>query len=295
MKSIIKNNIPFSFLKQRRDGTNIFINSNLQFILKTGKQKNLKREYDLLIYWQNMGFRVPTIEHEIEYNLDNCWFIEKLLGNETINTFFEKEIKNEGEISQATFEPFFKLCFEFSNMQFKHQIEKKYSRINQFLEDVYWWQILEEFPQLNTVKFKSLTKRLIDFLDQSTWTPIHGDFNAHNMFFEGIIDLEFSNDGPFGYDLVSAYISPIWFPSDGGYEFNRTYSFNKEQKEVFTDTLKEIHLKQNLDITFDNWLYLIVTLRSAWFLAKINHLPKLQNWRLKKFENILINKNLLDL
>ena len=144
-----------------------------------------------------------------------------------------------------------------------------------------------ELPQYEKViakRFQEITKRLSVF----PFVISHGDLNANNLYPEGVIDLEDSFRGPFGYDLMSALVHIGYFPDSAEYEYFARYRFTPDQANRYramADTLSQkagFPPLSRFDADFD-------FCRGAWSLVRMHKWPKLQEFRY----NLFIKKFLL--
>ena len=101
----------------------------------------------------------------------------------------------------------------------------------------------------------------------------HGDFNAFNILPHGVVDFEHPFEGPLGFDLVTIFTTPDWFPSSGDYEFSNTYRYTAEQKERIWNILPELK-RYEVPLSL---------LRAVWLCVRMYEWPKIQAWRYNKF------------
>lgn len=134
----------------------------------------------------------------------------------------------------------------------------------------------------------SAFEKVKERLSSSPTILTHGDFNAYNLFEEGIIDFGNSFEASAGYDLVSNIYHTYLFPKGGDFESTRRYEFSTKQINDYFSLVDDIYLQNNFPKLSDFIGEFIFT-RTIWSAVRMQRYPKVQEWRYKKFEKILEN------
>jgi hypothetical protein len=180
------------------------------------------------------------------------------------------EYRVQGSISPEHFEPFFAVVKKYLETQ------KKYITPVQNWESVYLGMffeiLLKELPEDRGLILACWEKIKTELKD-IPFTLCHGDFNAFNILPDGVVDFEHPFEGPLGFDLVTIFTTPDWFPKSGGYEFSNTYGYTEEQKERIWNILPELK-RYEVPLSL---------LRAVWLCVRMYEWPKIQAWRYNKF------------
>ncbi len=271
-------NQPFTFIKDRRNGTKIFGADDRSCFLRIGPANEIDTELRFHKHLVEQDYPVPTIIEEGNWTNGEKYYLETSAGDEKYGITFRDEAIGNGTVSDETFENFAAVIQQYLNAQQKSEI------VEQDWESVFLGThidfLLEELPDQKEQVMAVFEKVKAD-LAEVPFVLCHGDFNAYNILPGGVIDFETTFNGPKGYDLVSAAASIEWFPTEGDSEILAKYSFTPKQKQQL------LNLQPESIAHYDAFFLL----RSIWSVVRMNRFPKLQAWRYAKF-NELITKYL---
>lgn len=267
-------NQPFTFIKDRRNGTKIFGADDGKAFLRFGPANEIETELKFHKHLIEQGYPVPQILEEGEWNDGGKYYLETSAGDEKYGIIFREEVAADGTISDAIFDDFSTVIRRYIDAQQKSEV------VDQDWESVFigshFDRILEELPDQEN-RIMAVWEKVRNDLATVPFVLCHGDFNAFNILPGGVIDFETTFNGPKGYDVVSAAASIEWFPTEGDFEFLGKYSFTSEQKEHLLNLQAES--AQHFDALF--------ILRSVWAVVGMQKFPKIQAWRYTKFDELM--------
>lgn len=224
-------------------------------------------------------YPVAPILHESEL-AGRAYFIEKSLGDASFRTIFEEDMRGNG-ITAPHFRLFLMVLKKLAAAQVKNA-DGAWDP-EEFAGGINLPVLLRELPAHNG-EIKERYLQAIERLSKLPKTLLHGDCNAANMYDGGIIDLEDSFYGPFGFDLVSALISVEWSPERKDYEFHARYRFSAEQKKEFLKMLDTVGVKAGVK-KMSGYVDDLAFCRAVWLCVGMSAWPKIQQWRYEKFIN----------
>lgn len=242
--------------------------------LRIGEPKRVLADLTLHKKMEAAGF--PVAKVFAEGSLDGqAYFIETSLGEKHFGDLFADDIEKTGLISEATFENFLSFVEQFANAQLATKsIEKNF---DEFARGICLGELCQDLPQYTSklrARFEQAQKRLAAL----PFVVTHGDFNAHNIYPAGVIDLEDSFYGAYGYDLISGIAHIDNFPDSQEYEYFAKYRFTTEQKQRYMARLDMISEQAGLPALSDFETDFDFC-RAVWSATKISHVPKLQKFR----------------
>lgn len=265
---------PFSFIKDRRNGTKIYSANDGKSFLRFGPANEIDTELRFHEHLIEQGYPVPIIIEEGPWENEGRYYLETSAGKEKFGILFRNAAAELGTISNEMFGDFL------SVIQGYLEAQRKSETVEQDWESVFlathFDLLLEELPEQRE-RIMAVWEKVKTDLATIPFVLCHGDFNAYNILPGGVIDFETAFNGPRGYDLVSAAASIEWFPTEGDFEILAKYSFTPEQKQQLID------LHPDASKYFDA----LFMLRSAWSVVRMHHVPKLQAWRYTKFQKLI--------
>lgn len=272
--TLVFKNQPFTFIKDRRNGTKIFGTDDTSCFLRFGPAEEIAKELRFHKYLIEQGYPVPQILEEGDWTDGGKYYLETSAGDEKYGIIFREEVAKRGAISDETFDDFSAVIRRYIDAQQKSEI------IDQDWESVFigshFDRIIEELPDQEN-RIMTVWEKVKTDLATVPLVLCHGDFNAFNILPGGVIDFETTFNGPKGYDVVSAAASIEWFPTEGDFEMIGGYSFTPEQKKHLLELQPES--MKHFDALF--------ILRSVWAVVGMHKFPKIQAWRYAKFDEMM--------
>jgi len=265
---------PFTFIKDRRNGTKIFGADDGESFLRFGPAEEIAKELRFHKHLIEQGYPVPQILEEGEWTDGKKYYLETSAGDEKYGMIFREEVAEHRAISDKTFGAFSAIIQRYINAQ------QKSETVDQDWESVFigshFDRIIGELPDQED-RIMAVWEKVKTDLATVPFVLCHGDFNAFNILPGGVIDFETTFNGPKGYDVVSAAASIEWFPTEGDFEMIGGYSFMPEQKKRLLELQSES--SQHFDALF--------VLRSVWAVVGMHRAPKIQAWRYAKFDELM--------
>jgi hypothetical protein len=273
-------NKQFHFIKRRQYDKTYEIYHHNNEILRIGPADIIQRELDIQTKLLSYEFPIPVIYETGQFDDDREYILEEKLGDEHFGEVFKTETVEFGEISEVTFIKYKLLLESFINAQTRTAIKFTNEQFNQFLGISHLNSIGKELVDLNNKIDKAISK-IRSKVEQQDFVLSHGDFNPHNIYENGIIDLESFTFAPLGYDLGSALDHIYFFPDKEGYEMTARYEFNKNQyRELENINEKYIPNYSNISSIFK-------IARCAFATVEMHHTPKVQEYRYEMFKIVL--------
>ncbi len=277
-EKIVLNDRVFEFLVNQRGFESAIYKSNDSY-LRIGKPEKINPNLELHKQMEAQGFPVAKLLEEGALG-EELYFIESSLGNSHLGNVFAEEYKLHGSISAETFENFILIAEKFAQAQIATQSDHK--DYSEFSRGIWLQHLCEEMPE-HAGKLLERFQQIQEHTKNLPFIITHGDFNPNNLYSTGVIDLEDSFHGPYGYDLVSAIAHIDSFPDGDQYEHSARYRFTPGQKNLYFERLDQISVEAGLpalsefkeDFEFS---------RAVWLAAGIPHVPKLQEFR---FDSII--------
>jgi len=248
--------------------------------LRIGDRERIERDLARHRQMAEAGFPLATILSEGTSD-GQSYFIESSLGEKHLGARFADDIEQTGAIRPELFEKFVLVVEKFARAQLNTRDVG--NQISGLEAGILLSKLLEEMPEHSS----SITERFNQAQNKLKELPLvltHGDCNPNNLYPEGIIDLEDSFQGPYGYDLVSAIEHINSFPDSREYEYFAKYRFTPEQKKQFYDRLDAISVESGL-LPLSEYAEDLEYCRAVWLAADIPRTPKLQKFRFDALVN----------
>ncbi len=293
MKNIVINNQNFEYIKTRMY-VPVSVYKGENSFLRIGPKNLISEEISKHKKLIGFGFPVAEILSEGEFE-DLYYFIEKSLGDEILGDIFWEETKNNRNISDYHFEGFLKITSKFGEAQLNTvQDSEDWDLLRKGILLDY---TLEEFPDLKESLIKAVEKTQVN-LRYIPYVISHGDLNAYNLFWDGVIDMEGIFMAPIGYDLIGNIVHTFLFPNEDGLERMRRYSFSSEQIEKYFVVINQLY--KNFGVIEPKLILNdLLFLKMIWSAARMGSMPKLQKWRGellgKIIKNYLEDKPVIDI
>ncbi len=233
-------------------------------------QKEICHHNMLLQY----GFPVTKIT-ESGWLFNNAYYIEKSFGEEQFSKFFIRDCLTHGEISGAHFRALLTTVKRYALAQINSATAKKSWR--DFFTAIHAKILKKEAPML-AKKLKTALLKIQKKLEPFPFVISHGDFNAHNIFPKGVIDMEHVAYAPAGYDLITLIAQTDMFPLAKKYEFKRRYEFSQGQKEQYFSMVDALYARAGLP-KLSMYKNEFRFYRAVWSAARMKKYPRLQAWR----------------
>ena len=96
----------------------------------------------------------------------------------------------------------------------------------------------------------------------------------------GIIDFEYADYVPFGYDLVTAIEHISFFPRGPRFEFEAKYHFTALQKKRYYQMVDSLCREYGLPVLSKNKEAFIFC-RLVWAAVRMQNKPQVQAWRFR--------------
>lgn len=273
----------FSYLHDQRNGLRLYINKNRSQYLRLGHTEIVDKEVVQHHHLIDEGFPVANIIKKDKWQSSSYW-IEESLGEKYLTDMFADECKENGYITEITFQLFLTIIEKFRTAQLK--ILKTPINWDRVYKGVGFGDILKELPKYKT-KLETVWTYMCKKLEDFPATYCHGDFTSHNIMPQGVIDHEDHFEGPFGYDLITAITPAYWFPPDqscGSYA--RRYQFSPTQKEEFFNRF-DIFQYGEKRFNLKDYFSPLFFLRATWWSVRNYKNPKKQEWRYQKYIYLL--------
>ncbi len=267
----------FEFVKGQRDG-NSAVYKGLGSYLRIGSAEKIHSDLSLHKRMESAGFPVAKLLTEGELN-GKAYFIESSVGEKTLSATFAEETETTGTISEESFDQFLNITNQFARAQLRTQIpERDFEGFADGIHLDILCQELPEYAEKIQARFKEMQKRTAEL----PFVISHGDFNPHNLYPGGAIDLEDSYHAPFGHDLIGGIVSIDYFPDSQEFEYFAKYRFSEEQKQEYLALLDGICDEQSLP-RLSRFQSDFEFTRAVWLLVRMHKWPKIQRFRYDKF------------
>lgn len=276
-KSIELEGTTFEFVKSQRDG-NSSVYKGPDSYLRIGSADKIHSDLALHKRMESAGFPVAKLIDEGELD-GKAYFIESSVGEKTLSNTFAEETETTGAISQESFNQFLNIADQFARAQLRTKTSDR--NFEEFADGIHLDSLCQELPQYAEkiqIRFREIQERTAGL----PFVISHGDFNPHNLYAGGAIDLEDSYHAPFGHDLIGGIVSIDYFPDSEEFEYFARYRFSEEQKAKYLEFLDGICDEQSLPKLSDFQSDFEFT-RAVWLLVSMHKWPKLQKFRYDKF------------
>lgn len=260
----------------------IAVYSSKNLFLRIGPKAELEKEAQFHRKLLSFNFPIPKIVADGERD-GQYYYIETSLGDTHFGDIFIQDVKQNGAISEKNFSLFLELSKSYAEAQLKTVTEDSWR--GDFYNLIHVDYILKELPDIRDKSLQAYEKAVAEF---SSFPSVltHGDFNPHNLFEKGIIDLEGLSHAPAGYDLITGIFHFYMFPTQGNYELIRGYQFAKEQINQYLNEMDSIFKNNNLPSPSsrkNDFLFC----RAIWATVRMEWGPRIQQWRYNLYRKIL--------
>ncbi len=268
------------FVSRSYDPIDIYKSDNS--FLHIGRPDLIEREIQAFRDFSESGFPVAKLISDGVFE-DRRFFITQSVGDHHFGDLFADDMRQNGFITPNLFDKWLLFTAKYTEVQFgtvRHGI-----KFDDFAKIIHLQTLYEELPSCHDLFDKSMTK-IKSKLSSSTFVLSHNDFNSHNIFPAGVIDMERVGYSPSGYDLVTNLFHIYLHPKDQSFEFYRHYEFSKQQIDKYLKTFPSIK----------GCLNELLVCRAIWSSTQMQRWPKIQAWRherLIKMMNDFISGNSL--
>ena len=268
----------FQLVTSQRDGESaVYRSADGSQYLRIGKTERIRRDLELHKKMEAAGFPVAKLIGEGEAD-GKYYFLESSLGERRLGDLFGDDVRRNGTITEEHFSTFLSVVERFGRAQLTTTVPPDFK---DFARGIHLDWLSAELPHYE----KAIEKRFQEAIERLSVFPFvitHGDLNANNLYPEGVIDLEDSFHGPFGYDIMTALVHIGYFPDSAEYEYSARYGFTPKQAyryRAMADTLSQeagFPPLSRFETDFD-------FCRGAWSLVRVHKWPKLQEFRYNLF------------
>lgn len=266
-------NTSFEFVQSQRGDNSAVYRSNESF-LRIGRQEKIESDLAIHKKMHAAGFPVANLISDGTWEGER-YYIESSLGTKFFGQLFKGSFQEKGEISQDLFEQFVHITEKFAQAQLA--TSNAYKDWEVFSRAVHVDSMCKELPDYAD-KIRQRFELVKDRMQSVPFVLCHGDYNPFNLFPRGVIDLETSFNGPFGYDLVSNIYSIEHFPLSSSYEFYAQYQFSEEQKKMYYDRMNAVSMKGSV-APISSFKKELEFCRALWLAANLGKTRKLQEFR----------------
>lgn len=247
--------------------------------LRIGPANLIRQEIQWHETLAESGFPIPQSTESGSFH-GQGYYVESSLGAKQFSRLFIEDWKKGRCITSQHFEALVRIVkrvasAQLQNIQTREKTKKRLWK--EFFENIHLGILRKELPSLAD-KLRHAALIVEKRLTHLPFVLSHGDFNAHNIFPRGIIDIEHVLYAPSGYDLVTLIAHGDMFPWDEVYEFRRWYEFSKDQKKKYFSLVDKIYAKKGLPVV-SRFLDEFTFCRSIWSAARMKKYPRLQQWR----------------
>ena len=242
--------------------------------MRIGEQEKIHIDLELHKRMEEAGFPVAKLIAEGESD-GQAYFLEASLGEKHLGKIFAEDTEKDGHISPEAFEGLIGVAELFGTAQLKTQVPEK--NYNEFAEGIHVETLCDELPEYADkirARFEELKARIAAF----PFVITHGDFNANNLYPGGVIDLEDSFHGPFGYDLIGGISHINYFPDSRDYEYFARHRFTPEQKQEYLARMDKVSTEAGLP-PLSEFEEDFEFCRAVWLCGNNPNTPKLRQFR----------------
>ncbi len=242
--------------------------------LRIGESSKILKDLNFHKQMEKAGFPVAKLLQEGEHD-GQTYFIEASLGERRLGLVFADDMKRIGEVEDVHFR---ELCGVIT----RHLEAQVTARVpvawNEFASGIHLDWLVEELPELKEqlhARFKVVQERLC----QLPFVVTHGDFNAQNLYGNGVIDLEDSFPAPLGYDVVTILTTVDFTPNESAYEFFSKYTFSEAQRTTLIQSTDETFVRFGVP-PLSPYVDEFAFCRAVWMTVRMSEWPKTREWRI---------------
>ncbi len=259
----------------------VYANEEQSLFMRLGDPVHIEREYTIHRTLEKYGYPVATIVERGKWE-EYVYYIEESQGDELLSFVLHKDTMKHGMLTNETYEAFAALVATYIEGQVQTATNSKdaFSLLEETTAD-----LAKELPHLSS-KIEQAKKKYKEYFLDELAVFSHGDFNTHNLFWKGIIDVEGFSWMPFGYDVTTMLFNGLFFPVPEQFEMRRLFTFSTEERVKLLAMIDSIALNHNL-IPFHTYVDHHLMLRTLWAAKGMDHTPVLQKWRFILAEKVL--------
>src|SRR3989344_4136529 len=272
----------YTLVGVQRGGLAVYRGSN--GYLRLGDEISVARDVASHREMEQAGYPIARIIAEGEM-LEGSYYIETSQGDISFRNLFSAEIQSDGEISDSTFKTFLEIVERYLSRQVS---TRRVTDGADFRARVKLDALCAEMPQ-QAEELTAQFEQTVEALSAMPYVLSHGDFNAANLYERGVIDLEDTLSAPFGYDAVTALCTVDWIPPEGNYEYTRSYTFTRAQKEEYMALVDTVTLRNGIPPVSYSYQSLEF-LRAIWMVSDLQKWPRARAYMHKQFMNKYLAK-----
>lgn len=276
----------YSLVKERRSAPMAVYKFDKTF-LRIGEKKDIEAELKERDTLKEFGFPIPRRFRVGETEEGLSYYTEKAMGTRNFSEIFLQDIEKEGTISQKSFQQYIDITKQFAEAQLKTINEK--ADLKGFFNSTSVRDIYKEFTQEEGKKIEKWVQEASERLAIFPFVLTHGDFNSHNLYRQGVIDIEGLFYAPVGYDIATNIFNPEFFPVLGDYELVNPFRFTAEQKKEYYEFFDAFYLERGVPRISDYAKY-FEFFRATWLTAKKDHIPKVQKFRKELYKKYYLEE-----
>lgn len=269
-------------LVRKRERQNLSIYRASRTYLRIGPVKLIARERRRSEAFIRAHFPAP---HIITYGTrgKQSYFVERSLGTAQFGKRFIRDCERSGRISAQNMASFLRIVSRYADAQLS--VRRKKRDWSAFGRSVHLPILQKELPA-KSVRLRRAYARATERLSLFPFVLSHGDFNPHNIFPRGVIDMEQVSYAPAGYDLITALVHIDTFPNETSYEYHRLYSFTQSQKNSYLAMIDQRCVSVGLPPP-SQYLKEFRFCRMLWSAARMQRYPRLQKWRYRLLDSMV--------
>ncbi len=265
----------FRAIRTRRGGRVRVYRSDALF-LKLG---DVEREREVHRRLLKRGAPLADIVYEGNHN-GAFYYIERSLGDEQLGELFRLDMDQSGAIGEQRFGEFLDVVSRFASAQLETRLDTH--EPSAFASGIALNELALELPVWHDRihrRFDDAIAALFPF----PYVESHGDFNAHNMFPAGVIDLDDAFPAPAGYDLITALVHTEYFAPDPSHHFMQRYTFTPEQRTNYLKIIDSIYRDSRLPPP-SAFLPDFEYCRAVWLCVAMQDKPNMRAFRLERLK-----------
>ena len=270
----------FAAIRTRRSGrVRVYRSGNL--FLKLGDVDSERGTHQALL-----AHGAPLAEIvESGTHLDMPFYVERSLGDDVLGHLFRQDVDATGTIGEPHFREFLDVACRFAEAQLCMRVSLPDPAA--FASGIEIDLLMLEFPVWRS-KVSRCFDEAIGSLHAFPYVVSHGDFNAHNMFPAGVIDLDDAFLAPAGYDLISALVHTEYFAPDPTHDLMQRYTFSPTQRARYLSTLDDLYIQAGLPRPSD-FLHHFEFCRAVWLCVGMHDHPHMRAFRMARLKERFLN------
>lgn len=281
-EQIVISGTAFTKIKKRfYMNVSVYGSSDQMVFMRLGDAIHIEREYSHHKTLEKYGYPVAKVLEKGEWR-EFAYYIEESQGDELLSFVLHKDKTVYGQLSTETFERFSDLVIAYveGQVQTKNTHEHSFDLLDETCKDM-----STEMPSLKE-KVQLAKEKYIQHFCEQPFVFSHGDFNTHNLFWKGVIDVEGFSWMPFGYDVMTMLFNGLFFPAAEKFEMRRLFTFSLEERSRMVSMVDAIATNHGLPL-WKEYVDHHLLLRTLWAAKGMDHTPILQEWRFVLSEKVL--------